>query len=378
MHMSKKIIAVVVLVLILFGILFVLLQLKNPNKTPRSSSTNGTYDVLMQSNAAFASGRQLVAMGQFDQAVPDFQAALASATDPVQQARIKLAIAGATERGTSHGGYLAAIPLLKQIAANTTYPNISRAYALQEMGQIFYTYNNPQITKAIFSDPPYSTMFVTGHPPLSYRHLFEYAASFYPLAIPELRVADWYAKQIYKSTEASSTTQTLDPQTVLSYKQIIRQDISAATSDLDRIKKSSTESGYVPTALQIEANVFLDLQLSGDSSFGDAIATMQSVLNIYSSANQPEVDGFARYRYALYLAELKGVSAKAEVQTALSPLYTDPVYAASTSSLVRFLSDARTATNGIKGNLILLASFDPKLKTYLISLGWVAQDFTQQ
>ncbi|HEV3245025.1 MAG TPA: hypothetical protein VG102_01570 [Candidatus Paceibacterota bacterium] len=357
---------IVVIVLAVMAILLYSYSQTILRPATQYSSTDTVFSTLMSSNSEFAQGTQLSQTGQYDQALPYYKQALSSASDPAQEGEIAFKIAVVTEKSGGYSGYLAAIPLLKAVAANTSYTNITRAYAVQEMGLMFYTYADPKITAAIFGDSPYTSLYVQNDTALSYRHLFEYAASFYPLALSDLRVASWYANELASSNAASTSTQ--------AYTSIIQQQITAANTDITRMKSDPNEEGYVPTALMREALIAGDMQLAGTTSFGDVDALFKQDLDLYAADGMPQYDAFARYNYASLLYRLYGSSRLSDVTQILSPLYASKSYKG--SSFEEFLRNERANVTGEKAHIIQLAKVDPAFKQYLETLGWTSSDFS--
>ena len=363
----------IVLVALLFAIQFIF-PAHGPSQAPVGVTT---YDALLSDNPAFAQADALYAAGNVAGAESELNSALQNAHTPEEAGQIQIKLATVIENGFSDPTTaLNAIPLLKQIAANTSYSPIIRASAIQEMGVAFYNTGDKRFTDAIFSnDALYSTMFVSGDTDLSYRHLFQYAASIYPLAYSELRIAKWYSGRIYESAQAASSNSAahLSADQVSSYKDMIRQEIAAAHTDEQRIQNDPHQNRIIPALIQNEAILIGRMQSIGDDSFGDAEPLFQRALSLEAAAKPPLSDGFTRYYYAAFLAQRYGTSRASDVQNILAPFYTSDAYQG--TAAVREFGSERNNILGDKPNLQLLASVDPKFKAYLISLGWTASDF---
>jgi len=241
------------------------------------------------------------------------------------------------------------------------------------MAAAFYISGDARYTNEIFKDQPYTALYTASDVSQSYRNLFGYATSLYPLAYSELRIAFWYANQIVPASSNGVAPVTLSPDQVSSYKNIIRQDIASADKDIARIQNDPNQNGIIPALIQREAVVAGKMQITGDDSFGDAETLFKEDLALYASTTPPGSDGFTRYYYAAYLAHRYGKSRAADIENILAPLYTDAPYKGTPSA--HEFGTERNNILGDKPNLQLLASIDPKFKTYLISLGWTATDF---
>lgn len=343
----------------------------------RYTDTKTVYSVLIIENQAFAEGNSLLRAGKPDLAIPKFEEALRYSQDPTQEGQIKIKLALAIEMTGDYGNPQKSVPLLKEIAANPAYTNITRAYAVQEMAQIFYTYVDKRISAEIFKDEPYKSLWVQGAINLSYRHLYERASSFYPLALSELRIADWYATQVVDLHEKAigGVEDTTVNARIAQYKDVVRQKIASAERDLERIKGNSNESPQAKVALFREGIIIAKMQLTGDESFGDMEMTFKRALDVYAALGTPQEDGYVRYYYAQYLARLYGPSREDDVRGILSKFYTTDLYQGALATI--FFKNERNNIVGAKKQLVLLASLDPKFKDYLLSLGWKAADFVK-
>lgn len=320
--------------------------------------TNTTlYTTLTTSNVAFTEADAARMDGDFAQALPKYQLALQVSRDPIEKAQIRYFIAYATGRTQ---GYMAAIPLFKEIVADESSPPRIRAHTIQEMGSLFFSYGDPKITQEIFKDEPYASLIVTGDTSMTYRHLFEYASSFYPLALSELRIAYWYASNL----SASATT--------ASYAALVKQKVESADRDIARMQTDPLDKDLFPLALARRALVIGMLNSKGDMTFGDARAAYRVADAAYKAGGW--VNGFVPYNEAVFLARMYGAAEASEIQTILSPIYTQsskPGYA----PILTFLKNGRATSSGNTSDIRLLASIDPKFKTFLLTLGWQDSDF---
>jgi hypothetical protein len=328
-------------------------------------------------NQAFSDGVQLWQANDVEAAEAKFEEALINAQGPLEEGRVAVDIAMTTGQINNGANYLAAIPLYKQIAANAQYPAITRAYAIQSMALLFYISGDPAVTQAIFKDAPYAAMYVPGSTNLSYRHLFDAAVQLYPLGLSEARVANWYSIQIARSYATTSPSAKLPAATVASYKDSARSSLAAADTDVLRIQNLPPESFYVPYIQEQEAITIGNMQLSGDSSFGNIDDAFKKAINSYAVAGiVPLQDGISRYYYAHFLLEIYGQSRITDIHALLEPLYTLSGYAGSPSEL--FFKTANSNGTGDKFFIIDLANADSGFKAYLEKLGWTISDFSAQ
>jgi len=332
-----------------------------------TTNTVSTYERLLKTNPDFATAQGFAVAKDYTKAQSAYEAALRAAPDIAQEGQILSRLAGIKD---STGDHLGAIADWKKIAADTRYALGIRAYAVQYMGTMRLKYFDPNIraaiTKEIFKDSPYSTMWVPNDTALSYRHLFEYASSLYPGAVSELMIADWYAGQLI----VSSTTPEMS-----GYASIIQNKLSSAEEGIARLEKVSFPPGIslVPISLTREAGVKAKLARAGLSSPEVAEAAFKKAIDAYVSYGyKPGDEGFARYHYAVYLSRL-GASKADDIETVLAPFSTDPAYGSSLAA--SYFKAGRTNLQGQKARLQILAQLDMDFKKFLTSLGWTSGDF---
>ena len=146
-------------------------------------SAAGIHNRLKSDNAAYAQANQLRRAEKYADAAKAYSAALAGVTDVAERAEIKFWLAYAEE---ASGNYAASIAIYKQLAAaSTTLSRVTRAHAVQNLAHMYYRFGDPVITKEIFKTYPYKRFYNPRYIPLSYRNVFDYAASLYPLALAE-------------------------------------------------------------------------------------------------------------------------------------------------------------------------------------------------
>ena len=265
--------------------------------------------------------------------------------------------------------------MFKEIAGNTGNPDRLRANAVQEIGSMFYTYADPKITDEIFKDQSYASLQTKGNVALTYRHLFEYASSLYPLARSELYIAGWYASELLKQSNSNAKTSTKIPSEVdaEAYVAIIAQKLKNADHDIEQMRQSSFDDASVPITLSSRASTIGKLDLAGIEAFGTGKDAYQKVLDEYKSRGW--TNGFLHFRYASFLAQKNGESSAGDIRAILAPLYSGDVAYALTGD---FLRKERGNVTGSKEKIILLAGYDSKFKSYLLTLGWKAADFAKK
>lgn len=311
------------------------------------------YTSLNSQNSAFAQAENLMKQANFEGAIPLYQAALQSAKNDNQRVQILLLLA----RAEAFAGHtLQAIPHLKQAISSNSDPLSAQGRALAaEQIAIIYSSGEEGTAKEIFKDQPFSSMLVPGNGGLTVRHLHEFAASIYPIASAELRLAEWYSVLLP------------DPKALSKVKELV----GLAEIDMAAMVSDATMAGDLREARLLHAIVVGNVVRHGDTSLGNADEEFADVIQAYADTG-PGADGVARYFYALFLAQTYGADKKAEIHAALAPLST-AVYAK--APVTALLTNARFVQY-FKAAPVLLAKFDLDFKAYLMTLGWTPSDFT--
>ncbi len=346
---------------------------KYTSKPVYTSVLNTPTKVLKQKNIDFNTASTFSRQGEYDKALISYKKALSSAEDLVQEAQIKYYIASTYE---SLRNYEEAIKEFKDIAANTKYYTFVRAYAVQEIAYMYKKMNNPKevnpiIVSETFKDAPYNA-FLTGNDyELANRKLFEYAATIYPLVTSEVFIASWYAHDLRFVQNGATTT-----------KEGVA-DILAALDSLQKANKDIVRTKDDPVASQYLADAFVHMGVTqADLALAKVIGPVVPEESFKKGINLIATGGFkpgnfAPYNYASYLANQYGATRKDDISSILS------VFSATNSkniypSIEHMFRDARTDPifKQQKSDIRLLGSLDASFKTYLISLGWYASDFT--
>jgi len=349
-------IAAVMGLLVVFGFLFW--------KQDQITSEN-KYDALLAKNASFAEAEKARQKGNFYDALQKYEQSKAVASSEYEEGEIAIRIAIIKGR---QANFAEAIGDFKSIIQNSNYPPKMRAYAVRGILHLVSSTQDPSLSSIIFDGPPFDVLFVSDDLRLSYRHVAEYGSSLYPLAGTELQISSWYAKQLPKSSNPTST----DEQ-VMQYKKIIKSKIASADQDIERIKKQNAYFQVeVPTLLTSRAISVASMELSGDPSLGTLEEAFSAALQAYRQSESPYSDGYARFYYAAYLVKKYGDTKKVQVVQIIAPLYQNQAY--KKSQIILYLTNAKFDAEKSE-YASSLAMLDPNFKAFLKSLGWTENDF---
>lgn len=337
--------------------------------------TRTTYNNLITTNTSFIAADWALRKGQYTEAQTQYLQAFSEAEEPQQQAYIKWAFAQTLERQERP---VEAIRVLKEIAADESYPKNMRALAVQSMGELAYRFGDVSVYRTIFNSEPYASMAAGVGSRFSFRRLYEYAVSFYPLALSELHIADYYAAALLSpDLNAALRRGALDVSTYRDRAQdaLARADIdtrrmqSAASPDYELLAEVFTLKGQVLDKL-IRAGV-MPVQDAQDAE--DAFKT---ALEFYSRADtygRQGADGMTRFWYAAHLSRtFFGRERHADIRVVLAPFHTDPSYV--DSGAARFFQSGR-AKNNYGKIVISLSTIDKQFGAFLLSLGLVRSEF---
>lgn len=348
------------------GYWYVTYSVADSEKKIEYSTSSTPFMVLTHENKYFAEANAAAKAGNYEQARQLYAQALSNATDSIQASQIQFTAALFEDR---HGDAFRAIDLYKQIVANpanASYPRM-KANAITNMIELYYRNGSPTVNAQIFKDLPYSTLAVAGDIDLTYRHLAEYAVSFYPLALPELRIAGWYA---YRLTDEGRVS---NGEATSTYPAIIQYAVTLASKDIDRMKTDTNETQLVPSALTRKSALYINMYNAHLASAEETEATARTALDLFASTNAPVgADGFARYYYAVFLSG-QGSSRLSDLKIILAPFYENPDYKGTIA--LSFFASEKANKLAQKARLVKIANADSRFKTLLTSLGWNEKDF---
>lgn len=329
------------------------------------------YENLVKENADFAAGMRKLNSGDFVGAQADLSNALQTTTNEYERLQIAYKIAVAKRE---MGDHIAAIRELKDLAAHPDSSVFMRAYAVENIGQLYYTYPDKAdtLTKEIFSGNPYSAFLVTGDLRQSYANLFEYATSFYPTGYAEMRIAE-YKLSLWDAAERRGTiTDTVRT----GYRDLIVQKLRNADADIARISEIPNTKDGVAEIMMRRAMVIGKLQKLDPSAvveFGSLDTAFQSAFTVYALKGRATADGFLRFNYAYMLYHNFGTERADDIRNILQPLYATDAYAK--EKVTNYFRTERKNVLQTKPILVALAGIDPQFKKHLTSLGWQESDF---
>jgi tetratricopeptide (TPR) repeat protein len=321
-------------------------------------SAGQLHSNLFARNTAYHEGQSLRLEGKYAEAAERYRTALSQLSDPGERGVVQFWLAYSD---AAAGDYAGAISEYKKIAsASSTLSRLVRASAIQAMGHMYYRYGDPAITREIFKNGPYKTMYAQRSVPLSYRRLFDYAARLYPLALSELYSANWYADQLLAGTTSPV------------FVQRIRKQLSLAQQDIETLRGDNSQRYNYLNDLENRAVLLGKMKRLGDTSFADPESAFKELLDLYRAYGL-DGDATARYQFAVYLARQYGAAREADIRAILAPLDADP--GAHGVSFVAGLKNIERSDSPAKSNVVLLASLDPGFRTMLMSNGWTEKDF---
>jgi hypothetical protein len=249
------------------------------------------------------------------------------------------------------------------------------AYAVQELG-VMHSRNstNQDITNQIFADAPYNAFYVSTSTAESYRRLYAYAASIYPLGISEAILATWYMADLRDILHGATTT----PEGIAKVTQI-KKALAAADADVQRVNGDPVASIDIPSIETYEGNAEVYLASVGAIDPGKVENTFQSALHFMNAVGAPSGEMTNVY-YAAFLYNTYGMKRLADIKQLLAPFSTsnsDGIFPASKAALISLINPTTPGTKIQRLWMINLAQVDPDFKTYLLAIGWPGGEFVQ-
>ncbi|TSC63274.1 MAG: hypothetical protein Athens041674_270, partial [Parcubacteria group bacterium Athens0416_74] len=284
-----------------------------------------------------------------------------------------------------------AIRELKKIVADPSANEVFRSYAVMRMGSIFYVYGYGQyagpIVEETFKGEPYASFRKDGDIYLAYRRLFEYSSSFYPVALSELRIADWYANDI--RSKAASSTKAAGPtyDELRPELEIVLKKLASAARDAKRVEKDPNEMGLLPDIYVRQGEIIAKLAFLARAA-GEPVLTQvgkqgitfeiaeksykQALFLRSTQGAEKGLDGMERFMYASYLQRYFP-ERESDIKEIIAPFYKTNVYQTAPVSI--FLRAQSNADTWMNKSLVGMAAIDPQFKGFLMSMGWTEADF---
>ncbi len=320
-------------------------------------------DVLVKENEFWANADKLRNEGNNELAILEYEKAIGVAGTAEEQGIIKISLGRLYYR---LGKFDLGSKIFKEVVGNPDYSNITRAYAVEAMGNEYYSKYDQELFSSIFNEEPYQSFLVAKDKELSMRKLFEYGTTFYPLPLSEARIAQWYASELVRIKDSGLEDQETKAK-IDSMKVVIREKLNLANKGIKDIE-NTTNAPRIPVVLNRLGIISMKMYLFGDESFGNPADLFERSLVYSKLYNLTSTEGFTYYNYAVFLARVYGKGKTSEIGTLLGNLYNTDKY--KNTDVFVFLKNQKNIEGTVKDDILLLASFDPKFKKLLSELGW--------
>jgi len=285
------------------------------------------------------------------------------------EAQAKFRLASIDARSPDIDIQYKAIDAFKAIAANVNYSLLWRGNAVEYVGRIYYSQHDQRLFDYIFTGDPYQSYLVEDDIDLSFRQLYEYASSLYPVADAELRIASWYASEVTSlATDSISSTQQalIDGMTT-----IVQTKLASADRDIQRIMRSGGNTDpRIPRLLNRRANVLGLMFEAGVTDIGDPEVAYREALESVVKTGGTSQLGFTKYHYAAFLARVYSAERSKDISILLRDFYETDIY--NDRSVFEFFTNEKDVVpvTAAGKDLQSLASIDTDFKDLLVSLGW--------
>lgn len=251
--------------------------------------------------------------------------------------------------------YPEGVALLKEIAELNTNSNKLRAMAIEHLARSFHRTRDLELTASVFSTEPYRSFLRGRNVSEATDMIFEYAATFYPLPVTELRIAKSYADEMLHISRKKKRSET-DVEAMVEYKRLV--DIKLESARRELAVHDYTEDSSAIT--QRYAAVYGSLFLAGDTTYGDPEKYYLQAIKNSKNDNQR---GFALFHYAVYLAQLDENGRKEDIIRLLQNFYTMDTYEG--TDIFAFFENIRFDAKVTNRGTLRLAQIDPQFKEFL-------------
>jgi len=366
-HIVKQILLVCIVIIFCIVAVVAFFYIQNQSVNTSPSVTNDVeenmsfYNNLLKKNTNFESAEQLFSARKYTESITEYTRALESTTDIKEEGQIKYKLALAHEYNNQP---IEAIVNYKEVVANESYARQLRAYAVQRMIGMLYSYNTQEVRDEIYKGEPYES-FIVERRSLTDKKLVEYGSLIQPLGVLELRLAGWYVDDYIRLSSLNSTDAVVQNE-IQSLKSLIQQKIINADAYIVAISNDPQQRNYLPEVLRRKAMILGDLYIAGDSDFSDPEEAFRKA--IQASIISVGDEATTKFRYAVFLGKMYGEERSDEIKALLSDFYETSRYAQ--TSVVRMIRSEKDGGAGSKVGILLLAEIDSRFGEYLKTLGW--------
>jgi len=314
---------------------------------------------------------------EIKKAIPELEKILENPTSPEIEAASRVLLGLAYIYGSDRDA-VTGIEILKDVAVRNNYPKVQRAIAVQYIAEVAGSYPEDFAKQHVFVGQPFESFYKNGNFSVALRKLDEWADELFPIAVPNYRIAHWYAEQLMRNKINPYLSQPKEKQ----YFAILKQRLERADALFKKVPMNSWNQDRLLRSYLLRARTLGKLYLinGGDAVKSEAEKYFQLALEVNNKHFAPKGLGMAApFHYAAFLAETASnnqVDIKDKIKSLLEPIYGAPRdrNRAFFSFLEREKEDAH-AGHYHRREIILLANIDPRFKALLKNLGWTDSQF---
>ncbi len=241
------------------------------------------------------------------------------------------------------------VSILKQVADDSSYPARDRARALEKIAWHYHKTRDSRIAPILFVGMPYEQFYREAkNEREAYNHVFEYAASLYPLPISSYRTAQMYAEGMLHND--------LPPDVRIEHEKRIHDAVSRAEEEL-----SANPHAYPRYSMRLRrAELAATLYRAG---YRDENPEHLYQYILAASSQNKDLQGFVVLHYASFLANTAPDTRREDIITLLSRFYGSDEFVH--TNIFGFFRNIRDVYKDTNPGLIHLAGLDPAFKTFL-------------
>ena len=267
--------------------------------------------------------------------------------------------------------------MLKATAVNESYPKVRRAVDVQHIVDVIGFYDKNALKEYVFVGAPFDSFYKEEKLGLAKRRLDEWADELWPIAVPNYRIALWYANQLL----ADKIKPRLSASKKTEYTNVLQQRLERADAIFATVPmegRDSWDKDRLLLAYLTKAKILERLYIiNGKADVADrneADTYFNLALEVNDAVFVPKGYGvWPPFHYAAFLAE---TGAKNQVNVDKIKSLLAPLYAANRDKNERFfnrlknVSDDPSDEQYLKQQVLLLVQIDPQFRGLLKELGW--------
>lgn len=309
--------------------------------------------------------------GDFGKSIPGFEAALRLAPTVSAATQTKLKIAFDIFFRNKGNDRIQAVDMYKQIIDDQQVSRFQRAIAISDLLDLYNGTHDESFARNVIFAGPFASYIQNGDVELAARKLYEYADELYPLALVELRIANWYSSQLNNTNNLSNSEK---EDYLLEVIKWTEKGGRVLPVNLASIPYEKSKIGYIYQMLGLARRTIAKNGNKDYSASEEAFKKGLEVLATEDTVHTYDLSLYLKFHYAAMLAETFRDERKNDISKFVKDIIAPPPakYAGYPFGFYEFLKNETGSEHdehGHKKDIIRLKSMVPEFAEYLQKKG---------